>query len=125
MLPGDVDIFLRKHIDSIEGLELMLMLQQSSETDFGQEDCAERLGISTSTAKRQLELLTTGGLLTHSAAGYRFAPKTDELRKQVQRLIEVYGERRIDVVNTIIGRSLDRIREFADAFRLRKEKKDG
>ena len=125
MLPGDVDTFLRKHVDSIEGLELLLLLHFEPDTVWSVQDCADRLGIPPNICKRQLELLTSGGLLTTDSAGSRFGPKTPELRGQVRRLVQVYGERRIEVVNSIVGRSLDRIREFADAFRLRKEKPDG
>lgn len=125
MLPGDVDTFLRKHVDSIEGLELLLLLHFEPDTTWTAPQCSDRLGIPRAICQRQLDFLTVSGLIAAEGGGLRYRPRTAELRQQVQRLVEVYGVRRIEVVNSIIGRSLDRIRELADAFRLRKDKPDG
>lgn len=122
VLPADVDDFLRKHIDSIEGLEILLLVAREPDGEHVASACADRLGVSPPVCARQLALLAGSGLLAATPTGFRYAPKTAELGARVRRLVEVYAARRLEVVNAIIGRSLDRIRELADAFRLKKEK---
>jgi hypothetical protein len=53
---------------------------------------------------------------------YRLAPKTPELAEFVSELAAAYRERRVAVIETIHGKSTDTIQDFANAFKLRKEK---
>jgi hypothetical protein len=70
-----------------------------------------------------LDRLAVRGLLSVSherPPTYRYRPPP-ELAATIAGLVELYGERRVSVINLIYGRPGDALRSFADAFRLRKK----
>jgi hypothetical protein len=73
----------------------------------------------------QLAELHARGLLTAGEAStpqYRYEPKTPDLDRIVGALEQIYKERRVSVISAIYESPVDKVRTFADAFRLRKEK---
>ncbi len=67
-----------------------------------------------------LDNLAQNGFLSVSDAGYRFACATTELDGIVTRLAELYRQKLIPVTNLIHSKQ-NRIQQFADAFKLRKD----
>jgi hypothetical protein len=53
---------------------------------------------------------------------YVYRPESAELARLVDKLAEMYRERRVAVITAVYTKPIDKIRSFADAFRLRKEK---
>jgi hypothetical protein len=66
-----------------------------------------------------LAQLSTDGLLSVNEGTYRFNSPSPEQKQLVARLAEVYSKQLIPVTNVIHAKPR-RIREFADAFKLRK-----
>lgn len=115
-------------LDSIAQLELLLLLQRTAPDEWTADRLAAELRIEEAWALDQLGLLRARGLLVESEPGsgrYRFDPATPALAKAVEALAACYPERRVTVVSVLYSRPSDRIREFADAFRIRREDDDG
>lgn len=126
-LPASVRQLLDR-LDSIAQLELLLLLQRTAPEEWTAEQLAAELRIEPAWALEQLGLLHESGLLTQCKPGsgrYRFDPATPDLAKSVEALAACYSEQRVTVVSQLYSRPVDRIRVFADSFRIRREDDDG
>ncbi|WP_296206054.1 hypothetical protein [uncultured Hyphomicrobium sp.] len=127
-IPHDLQTFIVRHIDSIAQIEALLLLRRHvSETrpevrnqTWDVASISRRLYISEQETLEILENLCADGLLTCGDGTYRFScpPETERM---VERLAETYAENLIAVTNIIHGKPR-RIREFANAFKLRKDR---
>jgi hypothetical protein len=128
-LPEDVAALLVERIGSISELETLLLLHRTAPMDWNRHQVAAELRIEARAAEEQLAALAARGLLSFSEAGedvrYRFDAATDALRTAVAGLAVAYEKRRVTVVHAIYSRPADKIRVFAEAFRLRKDRADG
>jgi hypothetical protein len=70
--------------------------------------------------------MAAGGLVAQQAdpAAFRFDPRTTELAQAIEELARAYADRRVTVIGLIFAKPLDKIRSFADAFRIRKDRSD-
>lgn len=124
LIPKEVKRFITEHINSVFQLEVLLLLYNQRAREWGAEEVDAELGIGTEEAGRQLADLHARGLLKvkespHSL--YRYGPETDELDSAVSGLAKAYSERRINVLSLIFSKDVDKVRLFAEAFRLRKD----
>lgn len=114
-----------ERIDSVVQLELLLLLQASPERAWTAAEVAQELRIEPSWATGQLGELAARGLLApapDAPGAYRYAPHPPELDATVVQLSKDYAERRVTVITLIFSKPVDKLRTFADAFRLRKDK---
>lgn len=114
-------------IDSVEQLEILLLLFQHPERTWTAESVARELRVSALSAGERLEDLTYDGLVVRvdgSEGEYRYGPETPSRDEAVRGLATAYSERRVTVINLIFSKPVDKIRTFADAFRLRKKGDD-
>ncbi len=121
LIPEDLRDFILRHIDSIAQLEALLLLRRNLSEAWTAEVGARRLYISEAEATNALDQLCESGLLTCDEGRYRFDPQSDEQRQMVERLAESYSRHLIPVTNLIHGKPR-RLREFSDAFKIRKER---
>ncbi len=119
-IPEDLRDFILKQIDLIAHLEALLLLRSNAGQDWTAAACGERLYLSESEAGAILGSLAESGFLSKSEDRYQFSCKTTELEEMVVRLAELYREKLIPVTN-LIHSNQNRVREFADAFKLRKD----
>lgn len=68
-----------------------------------------------------LERLHRGGLLDCRDGVYRYASQTEELGRRVDELAQLYQRLLIPITNLVHAKPR-RIRQFADAFRFRKDR---
>jgi hypothetical protein len=52
----------------------------------------------------------------------RFGTRSPELEAQLQQLLELYRQRPVTMIRLVYEKPSDPLRDFSDAFRLRKEK---
>ena len=126
-LPSHVKTFLMEHIDSVLQLELLLLLQADPQRQWRAADLAQELRIDPAWAAAQLDDLCSRGLIECQfgpPASYRYAPRSAELDRTVADVAETYAARRVSVIGLIFSKPIDRIRTFADAFRIRKDPKE-
>jgi hypothetical protein len=120
-IPLDLQNFIVRHIDSIAQIEALLLLRRHAPDTWDVPSTARRLYVSEQEASEILENLCEDGLLQCDAGIYRFACRTPEAERLVERLAEAYAGNLIAVTNIIHGKPR-RIREFANAFKLRKDR---
>ncbi len=124
-LPQDVHRFLYQNIDSVEQLEVLLLLLHSPERGWGTEAVARELYSHPASIARRLALLLGQGLLRETEPGcYQYAPRTGELHATVLHVAEMYRDRRAAVVILIASRPIENVRAFSDAFRIRRKKEE-
>lgn len=118
------------HIDSLEKLEVLLLLRNRAEREWTASAVALELRITEASAAARLGDLAASGLLvstgeTPSAAVYRYSPiRSDDVR-DISELAATYAERRVSVITFIFSKPQERVRGFADAFLIRKRGDSG
>lgn len=120
-IPDDVRNFIFRHIDSVTQLEALLLLHRMPDEYWDVAKTAKRLYASETDVAEVLARLCNDGLLSLNKGVYRYDCKIEDKRAIVDLLAAVYRKYLISVTNIIHGKPR-RIREFADAFRLRKER---
>ncbi|HSN32519.1 MAG TPA: hypothetical protein VLU41_07525 [Ideonella sp.] len=119
-LPEDIRQFVLDHVDSIAEMEALVMLTRESDRSWPLEQVVARLYIAPADAERTLERLRSAGLAERGAEGWRAATVGGPRAGTLARLVELYATHLIPITNLIHGKS-SRIRQFADAFQLRKK----
>ena len=116
------------HLDSVMQLEVLLLLAGSPGKVWTAPDLAQQLRIDAVWVEGQLRAMAAGGLVALGDAGppaqFRFAPRTPELAQAVDELARAYADRRVTVIGLIFAKPTDKLRSFADAFRIRKDRTD-
>lgn len=127
-LPDEVKRFITHHIDSVEQVEILLLLYQQQERTWSAEAVARELRIAPLSAGDRLEGMLRIGLLTRQTTSpeeYRYAPRDSRLEEAVSGLAEGYTRRRVTIINLIYAKPIDKIRTFSDAFRIKKDDDHG
>jgi hypothetical protein len=125
-LPEPVRRLIAEHIDSVEQLEILLLLYQHPERSWSEESVARELRISPMSAGDRLKDMARAAILSKvqgSEGEYRYTPDA-QMGEAVAGLAAAYSERRVTVINLIFSKPVDKIRTFADAFRLRRDDDD-
>lgn len=120
-VPGDLRDFIVRYIDSVAQLEALLLLRANPAEDWNATNVASRLYASEQDAADVLGRLCDDGLIHCNDGIYRYASDNPEISELVDRLAETYSKHLIPVTNMIHAKPR-RIREFADAFKFRKDK---
>jgi hypothetical protein len=123
-IPEEVLSFLSTYIDSAFRLDILLLLMSQPERWLTAQDVARELRLFPEPVARELQALSEHGLIegtTEPAATFRYRPSCTELDRVARLLERTYAERRTTVVTLIYSRPNDKLRGFADAFKLRGE----
>ena len=120
LLPADLRAFLTTHIDSIAQLEALLLVHASPDAVWDAQSMSKRLYISEQEARETLEHLARYGLIAPEPNGYRYAPQSDQLATTTDLLADQYKRHLIPITNLIHAKPR-RIRQFADAFKMKKD----
>jgi hypothetical protein len=121
LIPADVRDFILRHIDSVAQIEALLLLRGNPQDTWNVQYIAQRLYTTEQELAEVLARLCEDGLLSCSGDTYRYDGATPELRDIVDRLAGVYSRQLIAVTNMIHAKPR-RIREFADAFKIRRDR---
>jgi predicted transcriptional regulator len=109
------------HIDSVEQLEVLLLLRAQRERVWTVAEINDEIKSSVSSVETRLSGLADGGLLQRQGRTFRYqaAPEMDAT---VTELARAYAERRFTVIELIFARPTDKLRAFADAFKVSKKR---
>ena len=125
VIPPRVQRFIATHIDSIEKLEVLLLLRTQAQREWTARDVSLELRIAESSAATRLADLTARRLVMQPGEGrYRYGPANPDDAQDVASLAETYSTRRVSVISFIFSKPLEKVRGFADAFRLKRDKDD-
>jgi hypothetical protein len=123
-IPLPVQKFIIDHINSVEQLETLLLLQRFPTSEFTTLDVSRSLYTSEDSIYRRMEDLRAAGLVTcidAAAKRYRYSPASDEIAATVIGLAEAYQVRRVSVITMIFSKGSQNLRAFTDSFKLKKE----
>jgi hypothetical protein len=126
LIAEDVRRFIHDNINSVEQLEVLLLLRGEPEKKWSAEEVSRRLFTMPASAATRLSDLLTLGLLKESGANgtdtlYSYSPGDSRTDDVVSRLDRAYRERKDSVIQIIFSRPADRIQVFSDAFRIRRD----
>jgi len=120
LIPDDVRDFIIQYIVSVAQLEALILLRANPDERWDVRAVAKRLYTDESSIAQALSKLTQDGLLTCDGALYRY-DRDDPRRLAVDRVVATYAKQLISVTKLIHAQP-DRIRQFADAFKFRKDR---
>lgn len=96
--------FVRKCIDSVRTVEVLLLLLGGPERDWTPEEVSAQLRSSPTDTTQQLEKLARRGLLRSGTIGqYGYQPRTQELADCANELADAYAHRRQRLIAFIYG----------------------
>lgn len=124
-LPEPVARFLAAHIDSLDKLEILLLLFRSPARTWSAGEVTSELRLSDAATELRLEALRKASLIARDDGPpprYCFQPGDGAVEVAIRATAEAYRERRLTVTSFIFSRPIAGITEFADAFRFRKGK---
>lgn len=121
--PSDVESFIAYCIDSVEQVEVLLLLSATRDRSWTMDEISAHLRSSVRSVGLRLGSLVAHGLVKRDGMAFQYAA-TEADDRLVQRLAQVYEERRTAVIDKIFKLG-DPMRSFANAFRLKDQKNDG
>jgi len=114
--------FIRASIKSTWALELLLLMQRQSPRAFHPEELVRALRGTNTLVNTCLEQLLASGLVVREEDGtWRYAPASPALEELVVQLEGAYAEKPVSVINAIVASPNERLKSFADAFKLPKK----
>lgn len=129
LLPESAIHFLTKDIVSVERLDLLLFLYRNAKRWSGAQKLSAELEMPADAVQSHLEHLSARNLLDVQIAEsviFCYKPGSEELARLVEAIAGAYYHHR-DAVVAVLTRqqATDSARLFADAFNLRKGKRNG
>jgi hypothetical protein len=123
-IPAAVQKFILDHVNSVEQLETLLLLQRFPSSEFTVLDVSRSLYSAEDSIHRRMEDLRAIGLVTcvdAAAKRYRYSPPSSEVAATVAGLAEAYQVRRVSVITMIFSKGTQNLRAFTDSFKFKKE----
>lgn len=123
-LPAAVKHLLARHIQSVEQLEVLLLLHSQPARAWTAPEVYEVIRSSEVSIAARLQAFTAAGFLVDEKGPpqtFRYAPKDGDLRSALDMTATAYETWRVRVIEAIFAPESDPVQRFADAFRLRKE----
>lgn len=121
----ELDKFIATEINSLEQLEILLLLSGNPHKWWTAQGVYEVIKSSPQSVQERLNEMQERGILrkeTDSEVRYQFGPTEGTIWRTINELREAYKERSVKVVQAIYSKPPDAVQEFAKAFRVRKDK---
>lgn len=119
-IPERLRLFLRKNVNSVSLLDVLFLLKRDSQKKWTPEEVSAEMRTNKSYAKSQLVELVTLKLVSTNDDTYRFEPLPEDI-EVIEELELLYNSRRSTVIGFIYSQPIDNIRDFADAFKIKKD----
>lgn len=121
-IPNTVRWVIAERIDSVPELEAILLLRDDPTRAWNAEEAGQRLYVSTNVASHVLGVLSERGFFVRAGDRYRYQPESPRLGVVVDQLAIAYARQLVAVTQMIHSKPSQNLRDFVDAFRLRKPK---
>jgi hypothetical protein len=122
-LSETVKSFIIDHINSVEQLEVLLLLHRHWQKDWSAEEISKELRIDPHSAAERLEDLCHREFLSKKKdcpSLFRYNPRQSNHDRAVSELADAYTRHRVTIITQIFSKPLDKIRSFSDAFKFYK-----
>jgi len=120
-LSSEMRRFVLTSIPSVPYLEAVLLLRAEPHRDWDAAAAARRLYLPETHTAELLQGLQDAGVAVRGPGGLRYAPATEELAAAIDQLAAHYATDLVGVTDLIHSRVDKKARQFADAFRWRKD----
>ena len=122
-IPEDIQRFVLMAVPSVPYLEAMLLLHYEPMRKWTRADVAARLYVNEAKSSQLLADLCEAGIAVHTQDDdwYSYRPSSEEHHHMITRLAKVYAENLIEVAELIHSSTGKKARQFADAFKWRKD----
>ena len=117
----DLKRFIKEQIQTVSRLEVLLLLHHHRPKALSLAEVAHELGFEDDTAASQMTALEAMELVIHSNSEhlkYEYHPRNAAVGSMVDRLAASYGKQRVSILSMILSEHPDRVRLFAEAFRM-------
>ena len=124
-VPPSVLQFVAERIDSVPQLEALLLLWESPQRAWTEEELAGRIYVSRQIAAQTLQALQRQNLVVAEPAGppgYRYNPQWDPSGQVMPEVAAAYRRHLVQLATFIHSRASTAVREFARAFDLKKDR---
>ena len=126
-VPVEVTRFIARYIGSVEELHVLVTCVRERDRWWDPRAIGSELGMSETAALRTFERLARHNLLdvrVTEAVRYRFAPVTHEVELRALAFADAYWTNPLAVTQVVASFARRDIRDFADAFRIRRDDDD-
>ena len=124
-IPDNVLQFIAERIDSVPQLEALLLLWESAQRSWTEEEVAARIYVSRAVAAQILQSLQRQNLVTSEStqsARYQYNPQWDPTGQVMPEVAAAYRRHLVQLATFIHSRASTAVREFARAFDLKKDR---
>lgn len=122
MIPAEASRLIQHCIRSMWDLEVLLLVQRGPSRSWSVDDIVRELRGSLRVVTDALLALKAAGLVVEESEGqYRYRPASAEIDEAARQLQQAYGAFPVAVAEAIYRTPNRQIRDFADAFRLKKD----
>ena len=121
-IPPEVREFILKYVQSVAYIEGLMLLSRAPGKAWDNVAIANRLYISTDEAESILKLICRDGFAVEKDGRYGFTCPSAQLALTIEQLDSVYSGALIPLTHLIHSNRPSRVQEFANAFKLRREK---
>lgn len=120
-LPIDIKELLTEHIDSVGQLEVLLVFFNNKDRSWSALTMSLELRSHETIVRQQMAKLLTSGFIKETGnSEYIYSPM-ENLAKRVELLARAYREMSVAVIAFIYEKPTDKLKGFADAFKLKKD----
>ncbi len=120
-IPDDIRDFIRRNIGSVSLLEVLLLMKRKPNKEWRAEEISSEMRTNVSYASSQLAELATAKLIVQGKNG-GFEFPADSIKIEIlDRLDMLYSNRRSTLISFIYSQPIDNIRDFANAFKIKKD----
>jgi hypothetical protein len=124
-LSPQVKQFIGRYIRSLDQLEVLLLVSALPDKEWTSEDVYNVVRSNPTVVTERLDYFVKSGMMSAggSPVRYRYQPKSPDLDMVIGELSAAYKGSRHRIVELIYSRPepSDPLREFSDAFKLKKE----
>jgi predicted transcriptional regulator len=124
LIPLPIKRFIILKIDSVELLNVLLLLQRSAERVWTNSEIEHELRSSRSAIQKRLNDLYLRKVLRKNATNedaHSYLPYTPELADVIQQVADFNQTHQSRVIELIYSRKDESLKSFADAFRIKED----
>lgn len=114
----DIVSFVQGAVSSVCALELLLLLRRERQRSLTLDQVVRELRSSKLAITQALDHLTGSGLIERAGEGYRYQQTSVQLDVACERLGSLYARKPVKIINAILQAPDEKLRTFANAFRL-------
>lgn len=119
-IPESLRLFLRRNINSVSLLEVLFLIKRGAPRTWSPEELSVEMRTNPSYAGSQLGELLALKFVVFDGTRYAYEPSKED-GELIDALEGLYNSRRSTVINFIYSQPIDSIRDFADAFKIKKD----